>query len=394
MDDSVLERVVVNLQSTPVGRQRMLRRLWRRVYWVTTLLAFAFALVGLSDGGSIPVLVLGAVLCIALKLFEVFSGLGRADVVEAIVSRDTLVLRGANGEASLPSALLREGLLRELPDRTVLRVETRDGWRYDITLPDRATAERWLRVLRLDPAHRKARVVTDRIVLQWVFGYFFGGLFALPWLVLFSLLLKWLDLSDPFLSNQFLLAGYWFAARSVGRVDMTLGIDGVYAGRGWFRRFFPIESIERGELAPANPCSLRLVLRDGSTHDYRFADEVDARAALLRLEGVLALRATFSAAMMRVLDSTTAHTAEQWRDAFLAASRAGSYREASLTEHDLAHLITAPGMSAVQRVGAAMALRALQTDAPTRVRVDAEALAAPETVDAIARLAQSAGAAR
>jgi len=41
-----------------------------------------------------------------------------------------------------------------------------------------------------------------------------------------------------------------------------------------------------------------------------------------------------------------------------------------------------------------MALRALQTDAPTRVRVDAEALAAPETVDAIARLAQSAGAAR
>lgn len=380
------ERLELTVRRAPVGLQRALRWAWRRVFWVAAAASLALTLV--SNDASFAALLVGLVGCLALKLIELAAGVARAERVDAELGRDALVLRARGREVVLSPTSLREGLVRVAQGRAVLRLETRGGERHDLALPDRATAERWLARLKLDPARRRARFVTDRAALQWVFGYFFGGLFALPGMLLLSLLGRALG-ADVLAACSYLamLPGYWFAARSVGRVDVTVGVDGVYAGRGWLRRFFPVESIARAELAPGNTSVLRLVLRSGVPHDYHFADDADASAALARVEGVLALRAALPASVERVLATPGADTAEAWRAVFTEALRGGSYREAALSEADLARVVAAPGVTGPQRVGAALALRVAGegTAEATGVRVAAEALTAPQTVEALAR---------
>ncbi|MFO0604115.1 MAG: hypothetical protein U0324_13120 [Polyangiales bacterium] len=380
------ERLELTVRSVPVGSQRALRWTWRRVFWVAA--AASLALTPVSNDASSAALLVGVAGCLALKLIELAAGAARAERVDAELGRGALVLRARGREVVLSPTSLREGLVREEKGRVVLRLETRGGERHDLALPDRATAERWLARLQLDPARRRARFVTDRTGLQWVFAYFFGGVFAMPGMMLLTALGAALGADDPAALGFFaLLPGYWLAARSVGRVDVTVGVDGVYAGRGWLRRFFPAESIARAELAPDNFCVLRLVLRTGATHDYRFADEADAGAALARIEGVLALRAALPASVERVLATPGADTAEAWRAVFAEALRGGSYREAALSEGDLARVVAAPGVTGPQRVGAALALRAAGegSSEATGVRVAAEALTAPQTVEALAR---------
>ncbi len=386
------ERLQVTVHSARVGQQRALRWLWRRVYWAAA--AVTLALAPASEGASSAALALGLLACAALKMAELAAGVERGRVVPASYRHGAIALHAPEGEEVLSPMTLREGHVREVAGRVVLRVETRAGWRHDVTLPDHATAERWLAGLGLDPARRRARFVTDRAAVQWVFGYFFGGLFAMPGIALLSLLTEALRVHHEFaLVYLAMLPGYWLAARSVGRVDVTVGVDGVYAGRGWLRRFFPVESIERASLAPGNPGVLRIVLRSGASHDYRFAAEADAGAALARVEGALALRAALPASVARALASSAATTAEGWRDAFADALRGASYREAALTADDLARVIAAPGVTAAQRVGAALALRdadARGEGAATGVRVAAEALTAPPTVEALARAGRAA----
>lgn len=380
------ERLELTVRSVLVGSQRALRWTWRRVFWGAA--AASLALTPVSNDASFAALLVGLAGCLALKLIELAAGVARAERVDAELGRDALVLRGRGREVVLSPTSLREGLVRVEQGRAVLRLETRGGERHDLALPDRETAERWLARLKLDPARRRARFVTDRTALQWVFGYFFGGLFALPGMLLLLLLGRALG-ADVLMAFSYLamLPGYWFAARSVGRVDVTVGVDGVYAGRGWLRRFFPVESIARAELAPGNTSVLRLVLRTGAPHDYHFADDADAAAALARVEAVLALRAGLPASVERVLATSGADTAEAWRAVFAEALRGGSYREAALSEGDLARVVAAPGVTGPQRVGAALALRAVGEGSAeaTGVRVAAEALTAPQTVEALAR---------
>jgi len=374
------ERFDTTVRRARVGRQRALRWLWRRGYWATA--AASLALLGVSGGVASAALGVGLLGCLALALLALASGIEDGAVVHASYRPGALVLRGPWGEEVLSRTTLREGMVREAAGRALLRLESRAGWRYDVAVPDVAAAQRWLAELGLDARQRRARVVTDRTALQWVFAYFFGGVFAMPLLLLANLLVGLFPF--PFL-YLVLMPGYWLAARSVGRVDLTVGVDGVYAGRGWLRRFFPVERIERAALDPGNACVVRIVLRPGGSRAYRFASEVDAAAALRRIEDVLALRDALPAAVARVIASSPATTAEGWRDAFAEALRGAAYRDAALTAEELARVIAAPGVTPAQRVGAALALRGAGDGATTGVRVAREALSAPTTLHALER---------
>jgi hypothetical protein len=364
MESPEPERFDTTVRRAHVGRQRALRWLWRRGYWATA--ALGAGLLG----------------CLALIVMEIAAGVELGAVVRASYRPGALVLRDARGEEVLSRTTLRTGMVREAAGRAFLRLESRAGWRYDVAVPDVATAQRWLAELGLDAAQRRARVVTDRTALQWVFAYFFGGVFAMPFLMLAALLAGLFPGAPgqvPFL-YLVMMPGYWLAARSVGRVDLTVGVD-----RGWLRRFFPVERIDRAELAPGDACVVRIVLRSGGSHAYRFAAEVDAAAALRRIEDVLALRDALPAAVARVLASSPAVTAEGWRDAFAEALRGAAYRDAALTAEELARVIAAPGVTAAQRIGAALALREAGEVATTGVRVAGEALTAPTTLQALER---------
>lgn len=378
-------RFDTTVRRAHVGRQRALRWLWRRGYWATA--AASLALLGVSSEVAGAALGAGLLGCLALIVMEIAAGVELGAVVQASYRPGALVLRDARGEEVLSRTTLRTGMVREAAGRAFLRLESRAGWRYDVAVPDVATAQRWLAELGLDAGQRRARVVTDRTALQWVFAYFFGGVFAMPFLMLAALLAGLFPGAPgqvPFL-YLVMMPGYWLAARSVGRVDLTVGVDGVYAGRGWLRRFFPVEQIEHAVIDPGSPCVVRIVLRSGRSHAYRFATEVDAAAALRRIEDVLALGDALPAAVARVLASSPAVTAEGWRDVFVEALRGAAYRDAALTAEELARVIAAPGMTAAQRVGAALALRGAGDGATTGVRVAREAVTAPTTLHALER---------
>jgi hypothetical protein len=373
------------VRRTQVGRQRALRWLWRRAFWVTA--AASIALFGLSHDASVWALRGGLFGAFALLLWEMVAGVERGAVVMVSYQPGVVTLRDPRGEEVLTRAALREGMVREAGGRATLRLESRAGWRYDLAMPDVATAERWLAELGLDARQRKARVVTDRAAIQWMFAYFFGGLFAMPFMmvaVALSALFKNLHGDIPFLYLT-MLPGYWLAARSVGRVDVTVGVDGVYAGRGWWRRFFPVEAIESAALDGSDVCAIRIWLHSRASHRYRFATEADAAAVLQRIHGVLALRDALPATVARVLATSGVSTAEGWGAAFTDALHGATYRDAALTPDDLARVIAAPGVTSAQRVGAALALRAMGDGAVTGVRVASEALTAPPTLQAIER---------
>lgn len=388
-DDDASDRFELTVRSAAVGRQRAIRRLWRRIYWVAS--ALSLGVVGVSTTAGQTIFGLGLMAMFLLKAVEAWEGSARDRAIVASHRRGVLTLHHPHGDEALTAASVREGHLRVESGALVLRVETREGARHDIVVSDRATAERWMAELAIDPARRRARIVTDRTAVQWVFAYFFGGVFAAPGLAVLGALVGLLESRTlGSVMWAFLLPGYWLAARSVGRVDVTVGVDGVYAGRGWWRRFFPLAAIAQVAVRATEPSTLRLVLRSGATHEYRFATESDAEAARARVEGVLALRGALPAAVERVLSAGlpagAEKNAEAWRDVFVEALRGGSYREAPVTEDELAQVVSAPGVTGAQRVGAALALRAAAGPAGevSGVRVAVEALTAPQTLAAIA----------
>jgi len=363
------------------GLRRTLSRIGRRAY-LTLALASTLIL-------AVPVWTAEIPLGIGALAFLAFFGMWFAGLVAgttithlgvARLDGDTLLLETAGARFSLPAARLREGSVRAGYAGWSLRLRDDRGDEYDVAVPDEATAVQWLDVLGLDASRRAMRVVSDRTLAQWAFAYFFGGFFAMPFMFVALGLLMLLGV-DPSSPHSLAIAylgmgpGYWFATRAVGRVDVSVGADGVRAGRGFGRRFFPIASIAGADVAAT---TLYLRLANGGTERYRFDRADEAWAVSRRVLDALTLHRNTSPALPPALATDEPLTAAQWRDRFVHALRDEGYRAAAFTRDDLERLLRAKDVPAPQRLGAAMALSELApAEGATGVRIAVEAMVDP-----------------
>jgi len=363
------------------GLRRRLVRLGGRVYVALTLATLWPLSAGSWSHDTLRViagLVLGSF--VAFWLAGLWVDLPRGHQGVATLDGDTVNLHGNGVRYTLPADQLREGSVRGGTAGWWLRLQDHHGDTYTLKMPDEATATQWLDVLGLDASRRAMRVVSNRTVRQWVFAYFLGGFFALPFLMSAGVLLALLGLLGVDLPGDnvfvvYLLSiapGYRLAARAIGRLDISVGADGVRVGR----RFIPIARVTNATVVGS---SLHLQRSDGLADIYRFQDFEDAVAVARRIHAVVALHHSPSDTLPTALASTEALTATQWRDRFVHALRAEGYRAAAFTRDDLERLLRAKNVPAPQRLGAALALQAIApTEALTGVRIAAEAMVDPK----------------
>ncbi len=318
---------------------------------------------------------------LALWFVGLVAGGTRTRVGAAHFDGETLHLASGRERYALRAADLREGSVRAAPHGWALRLRDRRGDEYEVTLYDEATAVQWLDALGLDASRRAMRVVSDRTLAQWAFAYFFGGFFAMPFMFVAVGILMLLGV-DPSSPHTLAIAylgmgpGYWLAARAVGRVDVSVGADGVRAGRGFGRRFFPIAAIAGAEVAAT---TLYLRLANGGTERYRFDRAEDAWAISRRVLDALTLHRQTSPALPPALLTDEPLTAAQWCERFVHALRDEGYRAAAFTRDDLERLVRAKDIPAPQRLGAALALRELApAQGATGVRIAVGAMVDPE----------------
>ena len=364
----------------------------RRVAAVTTLVGWLLSCATIVVWPAVTsVVALSAMLgAIGAMLYGLTRAQPKMAWRDVVCTRQGLTIYTGLTALSLPRESLAEGIVRQSALSWQLRVTARDGTRYDIDTPDAATAHRWLYELGLDASARAARVVTNRPLLQGIFAYFTGSLFASPLMAVMMLLSAMLGRAHQpgmnlALTYLTMLPAYWLAARSVGHVDMTIGVDGIYAGRGWLRKFIPLYAVHSATIAPLQAETVAVRLHSNEVRTWRFETRGDAMAVVERINAVLALRQTgLSEAAARALSSQGATTPEAWRDAFVAAVSGSTYRDAALSIDDLTRVLAAPMATSAQRLGAAMALRQLDGGAAsTRVRVAAEMVADPALREAL-----------
>lgn len=377
----MLSSVQTRFTRARKGLRRRISRVGRRMYLALSLASLLlFAVPAASSEGPLVLGTLAFVAFIAAWFVGLVAGGALTHHGDAHLDGDTLHLTSARARHALRAADLREGSVRAAPDGWALRLLDRRGDEYEVVLPGEATAMQWLDALGLDASRRTMRVVSDRTLAQWAFAYFFGGFFAMPFMIAVMGLLALLGV-DPSSPHTLVVAylgmgpGYWLAARAIGRVDVSVGADGVRAGRGFGRRFFPIASIAGADVS-AN--TLRLQLVNGAVERYRFDTLDDARSVSRRVNDVLSLHRNASPALPPALVTDEPLTAAQWRDRFVHALRDEGYRAAAFTRDDLERLLGAKDVPAPQRLGAALALRELApAEGATGVRIAAEAMVDP-----------------
>ena len=363
------------------GLRQRLARVARRTYLALSLASLLLiAVPGAPADAPFALGALAFVSFFALWFVGLVAGATLTQEGAAHFDGETLHLASGRVRYTLRAADLREGSVRATLNGWSLRLRDDRGDEYEVALYDEATAVQWLDALGLDASRRAMRVVSDRTLAQWAFAYFFGGFFAMPFLFVALGLLMLLGV-DPSSPHSLAIAylgmgpGYWFAARAVGRVDVSVGADGVRAGRGFGRRFFPIASIAGAEVAAT---TLYLRLANGGTERYRFDRADEAWAVSRRVLDALTLHRNTSPALPPALATDEPLTAAQWRDRFVHALRDEGYRAAAFTRDDLERLLRAKDVPAPQRLGAALALRELApAEGATGVRIAVEAMVDP-----------------
>lgn len=178
-----------------------------------------------------------------------------------------------------------------------------------------------------------------------------------------------------------------YARRSLGPVELLLGVDGLSILSGRRPRFVPwrdVRAIRRVRF------DLVLSLRAGEQLRIPVSSPDAARDRALVAE----IRAEIARAPELVPAATTAlqrggRDLDQWREALRAlTARSSAYRGPAVDPADLARAVGARDVPAEQRVGAAIALAALSDDGRTRVRVAAESSANLPLREALADIAE------
>jgi len=262
-----------------------------------------------------------------------------------------------------------------------LLVEMADGRRLDAKIADSTQADALLAALQVGPDRRRFDAKLVPSALRWLFGL--GLVFALLALGMAA------DQTMPRFASGLtflvgavaLIAGFVRATRPP---TIEVGADGVRIRRRGKERFVPF-----GELSAAHTRGAGLLLErhDGSTEVVRVpsGNEERVRALEHRIRLGLASQAEEPDAGSRLaLLERRGRDIETWRDDLrrLVDSDVG-YRSLPLSRDDLIAILETPTTPIEQRVGAALALEALDgAEAKPRIRVAAE-----RTAEAGARVA-------
>ncbi|MDO9016521.1 MAG: hypothetical protein Q8S73_28355 [Deltaproteobacteria bacterium] len=381
------------LAVSRLGLRARLYRAGRRTYWAAAPFILASAVL---PGSVVPWSMLAA-LVMALCALAMVAGAVVGSAAAPRRALATLDDRGlsvgtAAGVVALPREALRDGIVVARFGRFALRLHDRAGDRYELTMPDEPTAWRWLHALGLGADQRAVRVVSDRVLLQGVVGYFLSGFAALPVMLAWMAVLAAIGAGGPggfmtaLASVHGTMFGAWAMSWLVGHVDVTVGGDGLRVSRGIRHRFIPFEALEGVARDGTHGLALRL---RGQWRPLllRFASDVDAEALAVRISAALATwRASAPPAFLAGLTVARAADAEAWRVALREAINDGSYRTAALSPADLEAVVASVAVTHAQRTGAALALRDLQlASESTGVRIASELLVAEEAVESVAR---------
>jgi hypothetical protein len=328
---------------------------------------------------------LGAPIC---GMFGAIArGVGAARFVPIRVESDYVQI----GDVHVPRSAIVNGI--HVPRRRAeeLQLEIASGDVFRIEVPDAAAADKLLDDLGVDAEHRRFTVRWGRLGSRLAIGFVLAiagsyglmaagelgravgidkyGVIAIL-LMLFPMFIGW-------------------GVRRLGWHEATVGTDGIVA-RGPLRtRFFAF-----GDIASVSATRMRIELkmRNGTTEAiWAHPDDAAMRAALVqRIEKARAARGESAEARASLL-ARDGRSLRAWRDALVDQLRgAGGYRDAAVTRDDALRILENAELRAEQRIGAALALVGSgDAEATARVRVVAEASAAPRLRVALERVAAS-----
>jgi hypothetical protein len=184
------------------------------------------------------------------------------------------------------------------------------------------------------------------------------------------------------------LSWLWIAATAAPQLEV--GSDGIRVHRALRRsRFIAFDAIDRAEPTRAG-AGVILRLRDGSAEQVAMPagwttgatathNRAEAEAASLRImDGIAEVEGGHEVASLLARLDRQGRSVAAWRAHLKAqVERDTDYREALLSRDDLVAILEAPSSRLEHRLAAAIALRSLGEDAPTRIRTTAELCANP-----------------
>ena len=326
-----------------------------------------------SMSSSLPLSVM-ATLAIVLSVVIAFvSGVRRAGHV-TLDDAGLLLGHGTRAHAQrISRGEVRSGY--EVASIGGVRLELTGGRALVLELEDKDVAERVLehvgqsvRLRALDaPLRGEFGALTKGLVTLLcssvaslaLFGWFFGPLHMAA------------TLSVSLVASVACTA---FALRHFGWPKVFVGIDGVRVAGGFRSRFVPYSDI-----GPAHVMlnEIQLALRDGTLLHLQTVGQSHDQIAVLarRIEQGRAACGTGESKDLGAL-GRDGRTIRQWsHDVRRAAVASGGFREHALTRDDFEQLLLDARAPTDQRIGAALALRAVDPLARSRIRVAATASA-------------------
>jgi hypothetical protein len=197
---------------------------------------------------------------------------------------------------------------------------------------------------------------------------------------------SWHDLPRIAFLIAVMSAVFVIGKRIIRAPVVTVGTDGVWiVTHGFFRRFVPLSEIASvWQSISGRP--IRLKLRSGETVEIAgFWIDADRRDAIAtHVRALLAKPAPHAPLVL----AREGRSVREWRAHLQRIVEGAGYRVAASND-SLADLVGAPGLSAEERVGAALALRvAGAADAP-KIRVAAEQCLDPKTRAALEAAARA-----
>ncbi len=292
----------------------------------------------------------------------------------------------ANGNRQVP--------LDEIVHGTVIpgfgaRLEKKDGGTIDVEVASTRDAEQLIAACDLPPPERRfatsfnASWLSAVIAMLGVLGLIVCAMKMAP----SPTALTPVDAAVWMAMAASIFGGAYFGTRPP-RVEV--GADGVNLRTMTGSRFVGFEDLASVTL---DDTKLTLELHDGDPVEIKAAkgNEAQQRALRHRIEMGIAAHADAPQAPVRLalLDRKQRPMA-QWRDELdQAVNDDTGYRRQPLSRDDLEAILAAPNTSAERRIGAALALQALDgEDASPRIRIAAEACAEHQARDALLRIAE------
>ncbi len=325
---------------------------------------------------------IGALSAAARARFPSASGAAEVTIDEEGV----LVRRGDEIRAVGRSELTHAIAVSARPDPEV-ECELAGGGRLSFRVRDAAEAEAALEALGIAPLDRRLTTRLPAGPARGVVGVLFG--FALV-SVGMQLAPKPSELVPvaAFAWLAFALSGFATFALGLAPPRVSVGADGARLVRnGVRRRFVPFSEIERVEM---NGSKLVLVCKGGRREVVRVARRAASSLGAVkeRIELALAARGPSAGALTAL--AREGRSLAEWGAALAKRVSAGAgYREARLDAEELERTLRRPASTAEQRIGAALALRALDpaSSAP-KIRIAAELCESPRVRVALERVAE------